>query len=149
MEEYKADLQERLSNRNVPDCLTCADPHCADPIHSMDRDSYMLDILCSVVESSHSVVPLAGGSRSGSSSSGLATGCVPGCNEEVDPFRQDAKFWHAVWVSSGKPNTGDLHVAMARSRNLYHYAVRKARRQADLFKAKKLLEASLSTDMEL
>ena len=64
-------------------------------------------------------------------------------------FCQDAKFWHAVWVSSGKPNTGDLNVAIARSRNLYHYAVRKARRQVDLFKAKKLLEASLTSDMEL
>ena len=142
IEEYKKDLQELLSARNVPDCLSCNDPHCGDPAHSSGRDSYMVDILCSVVESSHAVIPLAGGSKPGSQT-------CPGWNEEVDPFRQDAKFWYSVWVSSGKPNRGDLHYAMARSRNLYHYAVRKASWQADLFKAKKLLEASLTGDMEL
>ena len=146
---YQMDLHERLAARNVPDCLSCEDPHCCDQGHSTHRDNFMLDILCSVIESSHSVIPLSGGSMPGLNSSECGTSSIPGWTEHVEPFCQDAKFWHAVWVSWGKPNTGDLHVAMARSRNLYHYAVRKAKRQADLFKAKKLLEASLTSDMEL
>ena len=109
----------------------------------------MLDILCSVVESSHTVLPLAGGSKGSPNKSGLTPGCVPGWKEAVEPLCEDAQFWHAVWVSAGKPHHGDLHTAMARSKNIYYYGVRKARRQVDLMKAKKLFEASLSSDMEL
>ena len=148
MEEYKLDLQERLVARPVPDCLSCVDPHCGDPAHSEDRDTFMLDILCSVVESSHCVLPLAGGG-SGPNKSGISPGCVPGWMEEVQLFREDANFWHSVWLSAGKPNRGELHVAMARSRNLYHYAIRRTRRNADLLKAKKMFEASVVSDMQL
>ena len=77
MEEYKLDLGERLAARPVPDCMSCVDPQCGDPAHSEDRDSFMLDILCSVVESSHHVVPLAGGGG-GPNKSGITPGCVPG-----------------------------------------------------------------------
>ena len=77
---------------------------------------------CSIVESSHSVIPLAGGGG-GPNKSGITPGCVPGWMEEVEPFREDASFWHGVWKCAGKPNRGDLHVAMARSKNQYHYAI--------------------------
>ena len=70
----------------------------------------MLDILCSVIESSHSTVPLAGGG-----SPGTGSGCLAGWRQEVTPYQQNSKFWHAVWVSSGKPNTGEIHAAMAKS----------------------------------
>ena len=59
--EYKADLQQKLEASPLPESLSCVDPQCGDPAHSQDRDSVMFDILCSVVESSHTVVPLAGG----------------------------------------------------------------------------------------
>jgi hypothetical protein len=108
----------------------------------------MLDILCSVVESSHSVLPMAGGGGV-PNKSGVTPGSVPGWLEEVEPYRKDAGFWYGVWKSAGKPNKVDLHVAMARSRNLYHFAVRRANRNADLVKAKKLFEASLEGDIQL
>ena len=57
LKEFKHDMRERLAARSVPDCLSCVDPHCGDPAHSEERDSFMLDILCSVVESSHIVLP--------------------------------------------------------------------------------------------
>jgi hypothetical protein len=38
---------------------------------------------------------------------------------------------------------------MTQSRNQYHYAVRRAKTGSDLTKAKKLFEASLSSDIEL
>ena len=46
----------------------------------------------------------------------MEIGSVPGWKEEVHPFREDARFWHSVWVSVGRPNKGDLHSSMARSR---------------------------------
>ena len=64
----------------IPDTLSCVDPQCGDPAHSQERDKVMLDILCSVVESSHTVVPLAGGRRAGVEQrrSGVTSGNVPG-----------------------------------------------------------------------
>ena len=111
----------------------------------------ILDMLCSVIESSHSVIPLAGGQRAGSGTgrSDFTSGCVPGWKEEVEPFQEDARFWHSLWLSAGKPNRGDFYIAMTRSRNQYHYAVRRTRRSRDLLRAKKLFEASLIGDIEL
>ena len=148
VEEYKNDMETRLAARPVPACLSCEDPHCGDPGHTEERDRFMLDILCSAVESSHDILPMTGGGGV-QNKSGITPGSVPGWLEEVKPFREDASFWHSEWRSAGKPNQGELHVAMARSRNLYHYAIRRARRNADRVKAKKLLEAAIAGDIEL
>ena len=149
--EYKADLQQKLEASPLPESLSCVDPQCGDPAHSQDRDSVMLDILCSVVESSHTVVPLAGGRRTGAgqSRSGVTSGSIPGWREQVEPFQEEARFWHGVWHSAGRPNSGDLHRAMAQARNQYHYAIRRTTRCGELQQAKSLFEASLSGDMDL
>ena len=76
-------------------------------------------------------------------------GSVPGWNEEVEPFREEALFLHAIWVNVGRPNKDDLHILRARLRNPYHYAVRRAEKHSDLTKAKKLFEASLTSEMDL
>ena len=67
----------------------------------------------------------------------------------MEPFRQDALFWHSVWKSAGRPNTGELHKLMAHTRNKFHYAVRVTKRQGKLIKAKKLFEASLISEVDL
>ena len=69
-------------------------------------------------------------------------GSIPWWNEGVKPFQKDAKFWHGVWSSADRPPTGVLHSIMTKTRNSYHYAIRRARKSADLARAKKLFEAS-------
>ena len=146
---YKEDMQDRLQSLAVPDTLGCSDPKCSDSEHSSDRDSFVLDILCSIVESTHSVLPLGGGRRANSTDTQVSSGNIPGWTENVQPFRELAIFWHSTWVSAGKPNRGELHGQMASSRNQYHYAVRRTKRQAKQIKAVKLFEASLSGDIDL
>ena len=152
LEDYKADLQGKLAMLAMPDSLRCEDPHCSASDHSDDRDRHMLDILCSMVESSHTTIPIAGGGRghlSSNGKSGQDSGCMPGWREEVIPLQQEARLYHALWLSAGRPNRGDLFSAMARSRNQYHYAVRRVRRSRNLQRAKRLFEASMQGDMEL
>ena len=151
LQDYKDDLHGKLSNIAAPFSLTCADPHCKDPAHSSERDSYVLDILCSVVESSHTVIPRGGKRTPGSSAdkAGHVSGCIPGWNEEVQPFQEEARLYHSLWLSAGRPNRGELYTAMRKSRNLYHYAVRRTRKLRDFHRAKRLFEASLVNDMEL
>ena len=74
---------------------------------------------------------------------------IPGWTELVEPKRQDALFWHAIWVQAGRPKRGELRNVMAHSRNKFHYAVRSVRRQEDTLRAKKLLEVSQSGSVDL
>ena len=148
IENYKTDMEARMQSLPVPNSLECFDPLCSGPSHWSDRDNHVLDILCNIVESTHTRLPLAGGRRAAPARAGsghIPGGNIPGWNEEVEPFRQDALFWHSVWVSAKRPNTGDLHIMMARSRNQYHYAVRRLKLNSNLVRDKKLFEASLES----
>ena len=34
---------------------------------------------------------------------------IPGWNDLVKPFKEDAMFWHSIWISAGKPLNNTLH----------------------------------------
>ena len=74
---------------------------------------------------------------------------IPGWNEEVEPFRTESMYWYRVWLKEGCPNQSWLHSTMVKKRTIYHYAVRKLKRKADLVQAKKLFEASMQGDLNL
>ena len=111
-DNYTTVLHNKLSNLVTPDSLNCQDPHCQDPQHRTERDSYVLDIMSAIIESSHETVygvpvPLSGGKKNTSNPS---QNCpvektLPGWREEAAPFKEDALFWHSLWKSAGSPNT--------------------------------------------
>jgi hypothetical protein len=35
--------------------------------------------------------------------------CLPGWKNIVAPYKEDADFWQAVWISAGKPQNTELH----------------------------------------
>ena len=74
---------------------------------------------------------------------------IPGWRTTVEPLRQDSLFWHGVWQSLGRPNTGHLFQLMKYVRNKYHYAVRRCKNDADRIRAEKVLEASQNGDVDL
>ena len=100
VDKYKADMQDRLQSLAQPHTLCCSDPKCSDPEHTSERDKFVLDILCSVVESSHLTIPLAGGRRAAKTGQQQG-GSIPGWSEEVQPFRDLALFWHSSGTLSG------------------------------------------------
>ena len=57
-DEFTSDLHDRLSALLEPESLHCTDPHCQDVSHSEERDSHGLDILISLIESTHKCIPL-------------------------------------------------------------------------------------------
>ena len=38
--------------------------------------------------------------------------------QEVQPFKNDALFWHSVWISAGRPLNTELHRIMKRTKNI-------------------------------
>ena len=146
MLRYKEGLPKLLEEVTVPESLQCIDPQCNNSDHTVARDNFVLDLLCSMIETEHREIPVTGGKKP---VSGNKSGNTPRWKEDVEPFRKDALFWHAVWKSAERPNTGALHSIMVRTRNKYHYAVNRARKNANNVRAKKLLDASKESKMDL
>ena len=54
-----------------------------------------------------------------------------GWNDFVKPYKEKSIFWHDIWKTSGKPQTGQLAELRRFSRSRYRWAVRKAKRDTD------------------
>ena len=149
---FTSDLYDRLSNLSLPDSLHCSNPQCQDSAHSEERDSHVLDILIALIEASHNCIPLSGGGKVRAADPLKAchvTAAVPGWRDHVKPFRTDSLFWHGIWTSAERPNQGALFEIMKKTRNAYHYAVRRIKKKADLIRSQKLLEAAESGSADL
>ena len=104
---YRTELQMRLEELEEPDCLQCIDVKCQDISHSEVRDRYVLDVMSSWVEASYVSIPTAPPTRPSGSKQKKER--LPGWNENCEPLCSKAKFWYAVWLSAGRPSTGELH----------------------------------------
>ena len=98
-DDYTRSVSEKLSLLQVPETLMCSDPHCQDVQHSHARDQLVIDIMSSVIESSHQCIPMSGGARSSKPECPIEK-AIPGWKEMVDPYKEDAQFWHSVWQSA-------------------------------------------------
>ena len=108
-EEYRQLLELKLSRLDRPSCL---DPLCGEAGHSEDRDCYVLDMMGAMIEASIETLPKTGGKGRVDAKEGDSYGAIPGWNETVEPRRQDAIHWHAIWLSTGRPNKGVLNKGM-------------------------------------
>ena len=68
---------------------------------------------------------------------------IPAWNDEIEPFRENAYFWHAIWLSAGKPLNNQLHQIMKKTRNRYHLVIRKQKRLLERVKRSEMLNACL------
>ena len=108
-------------------------------------------MMSSVIESSHANIPMSGGKKYHPD---LNRSCpveenIPGWKEVVHPYRKDAAFWHGVWESAGRPDRGVLRDIMVRTRNQFHYAVRRVKKMSKSIRARKLLEAGENGSVDL
>ena len=56
-------LHEKLADLRPPPELDCLDPHCNQADHIQARDSFLLDVLVAMIETSHQTIPLGGRKR--------------------------------------------------------------------------------------
>ena len=133
---FHNDLQVRLENINIPECTNCRNIHCSMTSHKHQIDSYVKNVLDAI---DTNITAVAGGKRGNR----IHARIVPGWVDIVRPFQEDAKFWDAVWKSAGKPLNTVLHTIMKKTRNQYHYAIRKCKRASEYLKKEKLLNSSL------
>ena len=104
--------------------------------------------MSSVIESCHQYIPMAGGSRSSKPDCPVEK-AIPGWKQLVAPYKDDAIFWHSVWQSADRPSHGVLKEIMTRTRNQYHYAIRRCKKMSNSLRARNLLQASETDSCEL
>ena len=59
IDSYTENLHSRLSVFHVPKSLFCNNTKCSDPLHSLKRDSLVLDVMSSVIESTNDCILLS------------------------------------------------------------------------------------------
>ena len=146
--QYTSLLEDKLNTLTIPDSLSCKDVNCKVEEHSSECNGHVLDVMCAIMEASHACIPLTGGASSTASGRQKSTS-LPDWKENVKPAKRDSLFWHSVWLSAGRPPSGALHSLMTWCRNKYHYAVRRAKRQAQVAKSERLVEAAEQGNMAL
>ena len=52
-------------------------------------------------------------------------------------------FWHAIWVSAGRPMNTQLHHLMKKTRNVYHFQIRKCKKMKDILKKNTFLQGCI------
>ena len=151
LDDFYETAHMRLSDIRVPESINCQDVLCKDVNHSHDRDLFVIEILESLTETSLECIPLT-------KQKPVKVQQLPGWNETVLPLRNEALFWHAIWISAGRPRASHwpgtsggngLHNVMKWSRNKYHYAVKAAKREADRLRSEALGAAAEAGNKEL
>ena len=49
---------------------------------------------------------------------------IPGWDNDMTAARNSSMFWHDIWVSCNKPESGWVYAVMKKNRNVYHYKLR-------------------------
>ena len=137
---YVNELGTKLNAIDIPSSAhTCKNVNCEDPSHIDSCDRYLTDILESIRSTASSCLPTPN-PKDETKKKPL----IYNWNQEVKPFKEEAYFWHAIWESAGKPINTVLHRIMKRTRNIYHYQIRKCRKAAECLKKNTLLNACIN-----
>ena len=138
---YRVMLEERISQMIIPPSVTnCRNVQCRIKAHRDDLDIFTMELLETMQGVAEENLPMP---ASGGATSNKEKKHIPGWTEAVKPFREEAYFWHQVWMSYGRPLNTEIHVMMKKTKNRYHYQYKKCRKAEDKIKRSKLLNFCL------
>ena len=140
---YTREVDRQLQLIGIPNCAVgCNNLHCSSKDHMEAIDTMMLNVLQAVEKAADTYIPKP-------TNGGRKSREIPNWKDEIQPFRERAQFWHAVWESAGRPVNCELHNIMKRSRNVYHLHIRKNKRLLDRVKHNALLTACMENKTDL
>ena len=135
---YKT-LENGLEKVKVERCLmNCQNVHCNESSHMLASDDLIVNILETIDQTYSSCLSSMSTKKKGKDTP------IASWASEVEPFKKDAYFWHAVWMSAGRPLNTTLHRIMKRTRNVYHLQIRKCKYMANILKKNTLLNACVN-----
>ena len=116
-EDFHHKVKSTLENLAIPGHLMCQNIHCTEASHKASIDQLMQAVL--------STIECAAASSMKVNDFRAQKPKIPSWNDEIEPFKENAYFWHAIWLSAGKPLNNHLHQIMKKTRNRYHLVIRK------------------------
>ena len=130
-DKYRMSLENNLKIIVIPECCErCFYVHCQNVNHNEACDEFLISLLKCVENAAKECIPYSGGNPHHIKKKPL----FAMRNDEVQPFKDNALFWHAVWQSAGKPINTQLHGIMKRARNIYHFQIRKCKKMTNTLK---------------
>ena len=137
---FKTKLEHKLQVIDIPSNLMfCREVHCKDEFHIHECDTFLVEVLDSIKLSAASCLPFPSISKIQTKKSSIFR-----WNEDVQPFKDNAMFWHSMWLSAGRPINTVLHQIMKKTRNVYHYQIRKNRRMTECIRKNTILDACIN-----
>ena len=136
-ENYHHTLDHCLRQLVVPRCIEhCHDVHCHD-------ENLLMEMLRTIQSTADTCLP---SSETKDNRNKQQIACW---REEVQPFKDTAMSWHSIWLSAGRPINTELHIIMERTRNIYHFQIRKNKKMADTLKKNALLDACINNNGDI
>ena len=143
-EKFKNDLSNHLEAIQPPPSVSiCNNFKCKQDDHKEEVDEFLINTLESIEKAAESCTPKF------HIPNGRKNHKIPGWKTEVKPYRDNAGFWFSVWKSAGRPLNTELHKIMKRTRNLYHFQVKKCRKSEDLIRRNNFLDACLNGSSDI
>ena len=122
--DYNDNLFRKLIYLETPTSVECCDDlKCGSEAHKADIDSYVEKVMNSISESGQETIPTVAPKKLSSHQKSTA-----GWTTFVEPFQSKARFWYSVWLSAGKPLGTVLHEIMKKTKNQFHYQIRRCKR---------------------
>ena len=126
---------------NVPQSIsTCTNINCTDRTHLSEIDSFMETIMDDITVAADQTIPKTKPKPKNKKE-------LVGWKDYVEPYQDAAKFWFSIWTSAGRPINTVLHSIMKKTRNQFHYQIRKCKRVENFIKNKKLVENCLEGEI--
>ena len=97
---------------------------CANVSHHQDCDSFVLDNLIAMLESSFETIPLTG--RRSSRKNNNHKKCqkiFPGWSSDIAPFKIESRQRYHEWIEAGRPTEGKVFEAKQLSQSKFRHVV--------------------------
>ena len=111
--------------------------------HKHGLDEMLANVLKAVEEVANEKLPM-NSKKEGTDFKGKKK--LPEWKKDVDPVKDTAHFWHAIWKAAGKSINCHLHTIMKKTRNRYHLIIRKKRRLLERMKRDNMLQSCVEND---
>ena len=140
--DFSNEVKLSLERITIPvHLLNCRNVHCKDTSHKADIDQLMCAVLGTIEETANK--------NMATSTKQQRKPKIPEWKEDIEPFRENAHFWHAIWISAGRPINCQLHDIMKKTRNRYHLIIRKKKRLIERGKCDEMLTSCLKNDTSI
>ena len=119
---YKKQLDYYLIQFNIPSCvINCNNLFCNDHDNIItEKVDEILDIMTLCAELTIPIKKITNEPKG-----------IPGWNEFVKPYKNKSIFCHELWVSAGKPTSGQLFNDRKNARYKYHWAIKQVKKNKE------------------